>query len=545
MKVTCNICSAVLILLMISGCGRFDYDSYLTEQDRLIYENPKVALANLESLDVCSYSRPDEAYFNLLLTIARDKNYYVFSSDSLIMESCRWFAGTNDTANSSRAYLYLALVRYRINPTDSSVPELLLKAEDRLMAEADPDLKTIALIYAYLGRLNFENCHWTDAEHYYKAAAEKEETVGNYSNLVVNTLNLAIAYLGDEKLNDAEKCIRKSESLIAEGKGSEWTNLLNNARALYFSNSGKLDSALNACRLWTPSRAGDSDKYNLLASLFARTGEIDSAVYYRKAAIETRLPKDSLHYHLQHRALAELYTDNGMENEALEQYELAYESLLSSVEAKASDRIIELEKKYDLSRKEKEIADEHNKTVIIVILAVFLSVILFLLTLISRIRRRNAEEMLLLRSKMLDDEQRIAKIARATSSSISGFVPAFGRFANILLSVTKNEELFNEASSMMEAVRSRQVEEFARIINEDMDNITPSLRKAMSIFKSDSYKIMLYLIEKGYGNQEITGMTSQTVDGIRATKSQIKKALLKSDILSDDDRASLKLLSGD
>lgn len=508
MKSFRNICFPVLVLLAVSCGGHREYDPFLAEQDRLVYENPAAALENLEGLTESSFEPADEAYFNLLLTIARDKNYYAFENDSLILESCSRFSESDDSANSSRAYLYLALVRYRINAADATVPELLLKAEERM------------------------------------TAAGLEETVGNFSNLVINTINVASACLGDGKLNEAEECIRKAEGLIAEGKGSEWTSSLNNVRAIFLSNTGEVDSALAACRLWTPFRAGEPDKYNLMASLFTRSGDLDSAILYQQMAIDTRLPKDSLHYHLQHRALAGLYAAKGMHADALEQYGLAYERLLSATDIKASQRIAELEKQYDVSRKETEPAEERQKTTAVVSIALALTAILLSLIQTSRARRKNAEELLAVKTEMFNDEQRVSRIAKATSYSVAGLVPAFGKFANKLLSVTKDTGLFDEASAIIESVKARQMEEFSKIVKEDMGNIPPALRSAMEVFKSDSFKIVLFLSEKGYSNKEISGMTSQTADGIRATKSQIRKVLLESDIISDSDKTSLKLLSG-
>lgn len=544
MKSFRNICFPVLVLLAVSCGGHREYDPFLAEQDRLVYENPAAALENLEGLTGSSFEPADEAYFNLLLTIARDKNYYAFENDSLILESCSRFSESDDSANSSRAYLYLALVRYRINAADATVPELLLKAEERMTAAGDSDAVTLALLYAYLGRLNFENCNWNESEHYYGLAAGLEETVGNFSNLVINTINVASACLGDGKLNEAEECIRKAEGLIAEGKGSEWTSSLNNVRAIFLSNTGEVDSALAACRLWTPFRAGEPDKYNLMASLFTRSGDLDSAILYQQMAIDTRLPKDSLHYHLQHRALAGLYAAKGMHADALEQYGLAYERLLSATDIKASQRIAELEKQYDVSRKETELAEERQKTTAVVSIALALTAILLSLIQTSRARRKNAEELLAVKTEMFNDEQRVSRIAKATSYSVAGLVPAFGKFANKLLSVTKDTGLFDEASAIIESVKARQMEEFSKIVKEDMGNIPPALRSAMELFKSDSFKIVLFLSEKGYSNKEIAGMTSQTADGIRATKSQIRKVLLESDIISDSDKTSLKLLSG-
>ena len=66
------------VLMLATSCSRPHYDRFLTGQDSIILTNPKLVLQNLEEVNPHDYKGRDEAYYNLLLTMARDKNFYRF-----------------------------------------------------------------------------------------------------------------------------------------------------------------------------------------------------------------------------------------------------------------------------------------------------------------------------------------------------------------------------------------------------------------------------------------------------------------------------------
>lgn len=116
-------------MMLTASCRRPDYDQFLSSQDSIILTDPKLVLENLEADTLHKYKGGDEAYYNLLLTMARDKNYYQFDNDSLISVSQKWFSHSRDLYNQARSTLYLGLVRYRVDTRDTSIPGLLLDAE--------------------------------------------------------------------------------------------------------------------------------------------------------------------------------------------------------------------------------------------------------------------------------------------------------------------------------------------------------------------------------------------------------------------------------
>lgn len=103
-----------IIAFLVGGCiSQTDYNKALVRADSLMQEYPASALHLLESIPADSVSAgADRAYYALLLTQARDKNFILQTDDSLIQIAVRYFDRKGNTAMQARAhYLWGSIYR--------------------------------------------------------------------------------------------------------------------------------------------------------------------------------------------------------------------------------------------------------------------------------------------------------------------------------------------------------------------------------------------------------------------------------------------------
>jgi len=91
----------------------------LANLDSLLNRMPRVVLDSLEQMDVSEHPGEVGSYYNLLLTIARDKAYVDFTDDSIISLAADWYRKDSDPEKFARSLIYLGIVRYALNPMDT------------------------------------------------------------------------------------------------------------------------------------------------------------------------------------------------------------------------------------------------------------------------------------------------------------------------------------------------------------------------------------------------------------------------------------------
>lgn len=92
---------------MAACTDRKEYNESLIQADSLIQSSPDSALNILEGIMPNSLNtKADRAYYALLLTKARDKNYILQKNDSLIETAVRYYDTTKETGMQAQAYYY-------------------------------------------------------------------------------------------------------------------------------------------------------------------------------------------------------------------------------------------------------------------------------------------------------------------------------------------------------------------------------------------------------------------------------------------------------
>jgi hypothetical protein len=151
----------LLGLLLLVSCNtairQHAMQARLANLDSLVNHVPRVVLDSLEQMDVSECPGEVQSYYNLLLTIARDKSYVDFTDDSIISLAAEWYRNGKDPEKLARSLIYLGIVRYGLNPIDTLPYVHLREAEQVIKTHAIENQTLQVLLYGYLGDINLRN----------------------------------------------------------------------------------------------------------------------------------------------------------------------------------------------------------------------------------------------------------------------------------------------------------------------------------------------------------------------------------------------------
>lgn len=162
-----------LIGLSLSSCyfsGGSNRLTVLQRVDSLMVNHPDSALSLLESIDnTDTLLRADRAYYALLLTQAKDKNYIKHTTDSVMHKVVDYYDSGNNDVLRMKAHYYLARVYQDMDSVSASVGEFLIALQ---LAEGVKDSDFICLSAANLGHFLKEHDLPDEADSYYQRAEE-------------------------------------------------------------------------------------------------------------------------------------------------------------------------------------------------------------------------------------------------------------------------------------------------------------------------------------------------------------------------------------
>lgn len=117
----------LISFLLLNSCIRqHNHNILLVQADSLMEEYPDSALHILESIESQQLTvQADRAYYALLLTQARDKNYIVQTNDSLIRIAVQYYDSIGDVQMQAKAYYYKGCIYRDANLCGEAVQEYL------------------------------------------------------------------------------------------------------------------------------------------------------------------------------------------------------------------------------------------------------------------------------------------------------------------------------------------------------------------------------------------------------------------------------------
>ncbi|OFY44322.1 MAG: hypothetical protein A2X18_01570 [Bacteroidetes bacterium GWF2_40_14] len=516
--------------------------------DSIIRDNPKVAIDSLEKINKKRLSKSNTAYYSLLTTIARQKNYESFKNDSVISEAVNWYRGVKDYRNYCRSLLYKGIVIYNISQADSSAYMFVKQAEETYISRGIDDKALESTIYLYLGRISSLKEKYSDAESYFRKCMDISKEIDYLENLQNARIDLFWTFLSQKRYSDALSniIVFADEDTLSPHIQYKFYNAL----AGYYSSKQDFRISTEYVKKMLAMKCTDNLEinypklYHSLANFYIKYNRPDSALFYGKLAVKT-LKKANADNHFYYRYLADLYSQRGEYKQAFENCRLAYLSYISVYSKISQNRYMEIEKRYDLSQKEAQLRkSEADKTflfsVVISLSLLVVLTILFFSKFVNKYNRKreSSEEKFCTAENELKRSWFINEVQKISADLLPRFIEDVNRQAT--RSRKHSKEISDELNKSIEDVKSSARNKLTAIVrNETFMTLNPSLKYLQDL--SDLEKTIVTLIEYGYTTQDMADLLNTSTSNIRATKTKIRDKISALENLSNDTKTALKI----
>ncbi|MDE5701543.1 MAG: hypothetical protein K2I15_03850 [Bacteroides sp.] len=273
-----------LIVFLLTACNvRQENDRRLMEADLLMQSRPDSALRILQGIPMGELAtRDDSAYYALLLTQARDKNFVVQKDDSLIGYAVAYYNKIGDSRMQAKAHYYRGCVYRDMNLCGKAIMEYLIAIP---LAKETGEMRLLGIAYNHTGYLYYLQGLTEEAASIYrlneKIAIQLKDT-----SLWID----ALTYQGKINTQKGMSCYPEAEEKLL--KAFDMAGLLRHKRAQaniaaslssLYSYMERKEEAVRYAKLNLLLRKDTVRCYKtffLLGDAYFQNGKYDSAVIY-------------------------------------------------------------------------------------------------------------------------------------------------------------------------------------------------------------------------------------------------------------------------
>lgn len=375
----------ILSVMILLGCSQFSsYQHQLDMAEAVIENNPDSTWVLLRDIPASLVSEGEErALYNLLYTEASYKLYKQIDSDSLITYSVDYYSKTGNQQRLATALFYKGGVRYYME--DENGATLNIKQAEELAKNSGDELLKCK-IYELLATINHHEQNHQLFQHYANLLLE--------SSIKLNRpMWLALAYeikalvsrnLGDSKqaLDDMQLCMNHAEQCNDSDKVYIYTNYAN---TLY--SEGKYSEA----RPWIEKAIQIkplASQYVTLGKLFHLEGDtLQARLNWEKAVTmgDSRYTINAYKY------LARLYNERRNYFKVAQMLAKADSVQTFYHEELRTTQLAEIQHRYDRAIAEKALAEQKNKNMVIIGIALMVLIVALLAIIYYQRRARRFE----------------------------------------------------------------------------------------------------------------------------------------------------------
>ncbi len=556
MKQIIHLCLFVVTLISFSACRQNSaYTQRLAQMDSLLTTQPKLVSDSLKLINPDNLNNYNHAYYNLLDIIAKDKTYFNFSSDSLINSTVDALSAYRfrTPRNYARSLMYQGIVRYRMSITDSTAYLPLKEAVDIFTTITTPlDLRNQCLCLYYLGEIHEKNNNMQQAQTCYEQAkrialqiVDENYIYCCYRNLFWCTMTKKDYLLAKCYLDTLSQYQNTEEDYMID---------LKNIQSSYFQHTGQHEKVVvlekQILKIKNKPKYQNTliTNFYILSKSFNEIQQSDSALKYAKCAIEEI--QDSTYrlnyfYFLNMGKIAEKMNNWKLSSTA---FKKSFELLDRNIDKNLDTKILEIEKKYDLTQAENNTLRFRSHAIILTAITLFLFLIVVLL-LLYNVKQKQVKTLVEERNKALENEktllyekqqflineynckeqelikkQMIVSFFSQVSKQnldIKNFL--FNLKANKYIS--DNQNLYDKISEEYENYnRKANIGETAIFTDDIVMKLTGMKNEDIAkLNKSD--KIILLLLALDAENKEMAVLLNTSAESLRSRKLKLKKKI--------------------
>ena len=224
------------------------------------------------------------AYYALLLTQARDKNYVVQTDDSLIRTAVQYYDSMKDNKMQAQAYyLWGSVCRDKNKQTEAI--EKYIRATDFAQKAADKVL--LGRIYANAGYIYYLQEFYAKADSIYRQAEQISIQLKDTSLQISSLTMQGSMQLYQKDYQQAEKKLLQAESLLKDVRQNAIKANVFSALSTLYTRTGKSTKALQYAKQNFKLQKDTLHCYRTFLELgdaYYQTGQYDSAtIYIRKS----------------------------------------------------------------------------------------------------------------------------------------------------------------------------------------------------------------------------------------------------------------------
>ncbi len=549
----------IVTVFGISSCRQEKYNAdtvKLVQLDSLLCLQPELVLDSLKNINPSKFSNYNKAYYQLLEIIAKDKNYFDFSSDSLINSTVDVLSHYRNEhpQNYARSLMYQGIVRYRMNITDSMAYQPLKDASKIYSTLNPPDLRNKYLCQYYIAEIFEKNNNTKFAKYYYIQAkqialqlCDTNYIYSSYRNLFWCAMRKTNYVLAKTYIDTLSLYLNTEKDYILSFKNIQSAYL-----QLIGQHSKTIDLEKQILKIKDEPTYQNTliSNYFIISESFNKLNLPDSALKYAQLSIEAIQDTNSHLNYLYYEGFASAAEKSKSWKLSSSGYKKAYELLNHSLETNLDTKILELEKKYDLTLAENKVLQFKNHKIILiaVVLLMFLIVVVLSQHMIKQKQIKtlgdernkvleNEKKLLYEKQQLLTNENKNKKQELIKKQMILTFFHQISKqnldIKNFLFKlktskyISDNKNLYNKVLEEYENYNQKtNISETAIFTDDILIKLTGI--KAEDIAKlNKSDKVLLILLALNAGNKEIALLLNTSADSVRNRKLKLKKKIEK------------------
>lgn len=519
---------SILSSVCLFSCSSSVKNPVLLSADSLMETHPDSALSILESISSPQkLTRAERAYYAVLLTQAKHKNYIPLEDDSLIKTAVEYYGDRKKSLNAARAHYYLGATYYDKGSISFAVDEYLTAI--RLMPVKN---EFLAMVYDNLAECYVDDGLGDVAMDAYRSAYQ---ILKGKSDQAFPLRGIAHIFLLQNKRDSALCYYHQALSCAMAEKDFELVGALYHDLAMVYNDEKDYVQADKYISKAITTLGNEKLAYARLskAKIQFNLNRLDSAsYYYSKDLDQLDIYGRAVSYDGMYN-IAKKKGDWKTAMENLDTYKMLYDSIQTTLDNEELTRLMD---KHQLEE-HKRLLTEHNKTMLAVLISAFLALLIISGFCIMWIDRKRKKRYIDLQKELSQNRVNTVLLNEKESSmsdqeSINEMkIDLINQQLKLCNSLFQPSDYYKKLEAMKKATPKQMLDmhDLVAYINkgiwETYIDVMTSLSKSgeKNLTSDDQFYCMLVLLQ--CSKPVIMELMGDTSDAIKTRKNRIKNKM--------------------
>lgn len=517
-------------------------NSQMQSWERLVIVDSEALLDSLKTIDKTILSDENEAYYYLLISMAKERSGVSFrdKDEENIAKTLEWYkVHDKDGKNYCKALLYNGIVIVsNSNKRDTLAYDYILKADSVYQEKQVNDKYTLAKCYEYKSKILKAQNAYPLAEIYLGKALKATTDLNDSIGILRLKTKLFRLYLSMGKLSKAFQNIMEFQ--FEQNTSPVIQYELNNAFYVFYSSAKDTEMAVTYLKrmieIARKNDLKDIDYANLnyrLAIYYELHGPKDSTnTFYLKALDETNdsLTSQGPTYFSKYASFLE---KNGQHEMAYKFQKEGYDRLRKYSAKNTHQKLLEIDNKSELIK----LSSKLEKAEKYYMYMLSLTLILFLVIIYLLLRNRFLKSSNISAGEIENQDWLICEINRVNSSAMPRFIEEV--FDESEKCRRHNPDFADKIQKSVKTARDEMKLQYSQIVEDPRFVAAFPYVNYLKPICSPIDILMLVLIKSGLTSKEIAQVLSIQYSSVRARRSKIKDAITESGDIPEEQKKAM------